>query len=365
MDSSTIRNEREDIEGMALEGALTDFGLADILQLIYFQRKTGVLSLEGKTDSVRLLFVDGNITGAESRRRNEDNRLGKILLKKGLIGEEELQAALDEQQRKGDGLGKVLWSKGLVEKKAVIEVIEGQITETVIQLFGWKQGTYEFTSRGVPVDKEFSFSVDTQHLLMEGLRILDEWSVIKGKLTLDTVFKKNITEKIPLTAEEEEIFQYVDGENDVSTIIDLSSKDSFDVSRTLVVLAERGIIEATETLPVAGSVELAGKKKGPIPFLNYLVPASIVLSLVLAISVLLLNQGAHFRKLRAAEEVSNLRLRIDTYRAEHGQFPNSLEGMPDAVDPWGRHFIYKVSGNSYSLLSPGADGVAGTKDDIY
>ncbi|MEJ2683222.1 MAG: DUF4388 domain-containing protein [Candidatus Sulfobium sp.] len=126
---------------MALEGSLTDFGLADILQLIYFQRKTGVLTLEGKMDSVKLLFVEGNITGAESRRRNEDNRLGKILLKKGLIGEEDLKAALNEHRNTGTGIGKVLITRGLAEKQTIIEIIEGQITETVIQLFGWKEGT--------------------------------------------------------------------------------------------------------------------------------------------------------------------------------------------------------------------------------
>ena len=35
---------------MALEGSLREFGLADILQLLYFQRKTGVLVLEGRMD---------------------------------------------------------------------------------------------------------------------------------------------------------------------------------------------------------------------------------------------------------------------------------------------------------------------------
>ena len=64
---------------MALEGSLKDFGLADILQLIFFQRKTGVLTLEGRLDKVRLLFIDGNIVGAESKRRMEANRLGKVL----------------------------------------------------------------------------------------------------------------------------------------------------------------------------------------------------------------------------------------------------------------------------------------------
>lgn len=349
---------------MALEGSLTDFGLADILQLIYFQRKTGILSLEGRTDSVKLLFVDGNITGAESKRRNEDNRLGKILLKKDLVGREDLKKALDEHQKTGSMLGKVLASRGLVEKETIIGIIEGQITETVIQLFGWKQGTYEFTSRGVPVDREFSLSVDTQHLLMEGLRILDEWSVIKGRLTLDTVFRKKTEENVPLTSEEEEIFRYVDGENDVSTIIDLTSKDNFNVSKTLLVMADRGIIEATEALPVSGWVQPEEEKRA-LPLLNFLVPAVIVLSVLIAFSSIFMSHGRSFRKLRAAEEVSMLRSRIDTYRVSKGRYPENLKGMPHTVDPWGRHFIYRVSGNSYILRSAGPDGVEGTPDDIY
>jgi hypothetical protein len=315
-------------------------------------------------DSVKLLFIEGNITGAESRRRNEDNRLGKILFKKGLISEEDLQKALDEHRNTDGKLGKVLAAKGLAGKQAIIDTIKGQITETVIQLFGWKQGTYEFTSQGVPVDRELPFSVDTQHLLMEGLRILDEWSIIKEKLTLDTVFTKKVTETVPLTAEEEEVLQYVDGENDVSTIIDLTSKDSFLVSRTLMVLAEKGIIDAAEALPVGRGIELEEKKR-PLPFLNHLAPAAIALSVVLAFSVMLIIRGDFLRQVRAAEEVSDLRSRIDTYRVAHGAYPESLERMPHAVDPWGRHFIYRVSGDAYILRSTGADGKEGTPDDVY
>ncbi|MDP1759315.1 MAG: DUF4388 domain-containing protein, partial [Thermodesulfovibrionales bacterium] len=79
---------------MSLEGSLKEFGLADILQLIYFQRKTGILTLEGRMDKVRLLFHEGSIVSAETRRKVEANRFGKLLLKKGLIKEEDLQKAL-------------------------------------------------------------------------------------------------------------------------------------------------------------------------------------------------------------------------------------------------------------------------------
>ena len=68
---------------MSLEGSLKEFGLADILQLLYLQRKTGVLTLEGRMDRVRLMFYEGNIISAETRRKVEANRFGKLLLKNG------------------------------------------------------------------------------------------------------------------------------------------------------------------------------------------------------------------------------------------------------------------------------------------
>jgi len=349
---------------MALEGSLSDFGLPDILQLIYFQRKTGVLTLEGKMDRVRLLFIEGNVASAESKRRMEDNRLGKILLKKGFIKEPDLKAALEEHRRTGNKLGNILVSRELVQKEAIKDILKSQITETVIQIFGWKLGTYEFSTQGVPQDKEFSFSLDTQHLLMEGLRIVDEWSLIKGKLTLDTVFSKKIESHPGLTEDEKEIFTYIDGENDVSTIIDLGSKDNFEVSKTLISLMEKGAIQTTEAVPVV-SAEVPAETKKPIAFLSYLPFAAVIASLIISLSIVLFTQGDVLKEFKASEQIQDLRFRIETYRLEHTAYPQTLEIISDSKDPWGRKYIYTVSENSFYLVSAGADGKEGTGDDIF
>ncbi len=349
---------------MALEGSLSDFGLPDILQLIYFQRKTGVLTLEGKMDRVRLLFIEGNVASAESKRRMEDNRLGKILLKKGFIKEPDLKAALEEHRRTGNKLGNILVSRELVQKEAIKDILKSQITETVIQIFGWKQGTYEFSTQGVPQDKEFSFSLDTQHLLMEGLRIVDEWSLIKGKLTLDTVFMKKVESPSNLTEDEKEIFNHVDGENDVSTIIDISSKDNFEVSKTLVSLLEKGAIQTIEAAPVA-PMEASAEVKKQIAFLNYLPLAAVIFSLIISFSILIFTQGNVLKEFKASQQVEDLRFSIETYRLEHAAYPQTLEVLSDSADPWGRKYIYRVSENSFFLSSAGADGREGTGDDIF
>jgi hypothetical protein len=350
---------------MALEGSLKDFGLADILQLIYFQRKTGVLTLEGNMDRVKLLFIEGNISGAESKRRIEDNRLGKILLKKGLIKEADLNTALKEQRTTGGKLGKILVNKELVNKETISEILRNQMNETVIQLFGWKRGTYEFTSQGVPRDKEFPFTIDTQHLLMEGLRILDEWSLIKGKLTLDTVFIKKTESPSNLTEEEGGILTYVDGENDVSTIIDLSPKDNARVTTTLLALMEKGVIEAAaEAVPVTAMGETPEVKK-PLPFLNYLPYFAIIVSLLVSFSVVSIQQAHVLKEFKAAKSLEDLRFRLEIYRLEHSEYPHSLNLISDSNDPWGKPYVYRVSDNLFNLVSAGHDGKEGTEDDIF
>ncbi len=348
---------------MALEGSLTDFGLADILQLIYFQRKTGVLTLEGQTDRVRLLFIEGNISAAESKRRTEDNRLGKILVKRGLMAEDELRSILEEQRRTGSRFAHIVIKRDLVEREIIREILQGQITETVIQIFGWKQGTYEFASQGVPQDKELNFSIDTQHLLMEGLRILDEWAVIKGRITLDTVFRRRTDSPRGLSEEESAIFQYVDGDNDVSTIIDLSAKDNFEVSKILLELMEKEIIEKAPVVPVAQG-EARPERKTP-RFMAYLLPAVFLGTAVFSLSSFLPAQGPAYDVVRAAEKIEELRFLIESYKLEHSVYPDRFSEISESKDQWGRPYIYRVTGGGFLLESAGPDGIIGTEDDIY
>jgi hypothetical protein len=349
---------------MALEGSLRDFGLADILQLIYFQRKTGVLVLESRIDRVRLLFVEGNIVGAESRKRIEANRLGKVLVKKGILEEKELQSILDEQSRTNIKLGMILISRGLVEKEVIQEVLTGQIKETVLQIFSWKQGTYEFTPQEIPVEKELHMSLDTQHLLMDGLRIVDEWSLIEGKLTLDTVFTKTGGGIAGLTTEEEDILSLVDGENDVSTIIDIAVKDDFEVSKALVSLLDKGAIERKEVAPLVTEIAYEKTKKPTLKY-YFLTLIAIVIAGIISLYPLFLSSGDLFRGFIASEKVNDLRFQIEKYTFTYGSYPENLDVISTRVDPWGRPYVYRKNDYTYIVFSSGADGLEGTKDDIF
>ncbi len=349
---------------MALEGSLKDFGLADILQLIYFQKKTGALILESIDDKVRLLFIDGNITGAESKKRMEKYRVGTILLKKGYITQDDLKTALEERKRTKSKIGHILLSKKMVKHEIMLEILQHQATETVYQVFGWKQGTYKFSAQGIPPDKDFPFSLDTQHLLMEGMRILDEWSLLQEKLSLDTVFAQTGGSSSQMSQEEADILQYVDGDNDVSTIIDLSTKDSATVSGMLVSLKEKGFIEESMTEPAIEETALEQEKK-PSVLPSFLPVVAIIISVVISFSSLFLKNEALNNSFKAANMIEHLRYQIDLYRIKHASYPDSLQVISNQKDPWGNPYVYTLWEYSYSLTSRGPDGREGSSDDIY
>jgi hypothetical protein len=348
---------------MALEGSLKEFGLADILQLIYFQRKTGVLAIEGRTDRVRLGVYEGKIVFAESKRRVYEDRIGKILVKKGVISEENLFKSLEEQKTSGAKLGSIFIKNGFATKEQVKGILTSQITEIVGQLFSWKEGKYEFSPQGVPLDKDVPLMIDTQHLLMEGLRILDELSVGEGKITLESVFEQTGKTDETLTYEERTILDIVDGETDVSTIISVSGMENMQVSKLMLGLLEKGII-APKLLAQVPVEELPVVKK-EIPGLGVLPGAVVSGGLLISIVAMLFFGTFRVDSLKASEGIDGLRFKVDVWGIEHGAYPAALDGFKPSIDPWGKPYFYMQEEKRYMLKSSGPDGREGTADDIY
>jgi len=351
---------------MALEGSLKEFGLADILQLIYYQRKTGELTVQGSFDRVRLLFYEGNIVFAESAKRGE-SRLGMILVKKGIITKEELERALGEQRARGGKLGHTLIKMEALSKEELKQMLTNQFTELVSYLFTWRQGRYEFKPQGIALDKDVPISLDTQHILMEGLRILDEWSLMEGKITLESVFERTedgLQDGAPegLTEEERAMLSLVDGENDVSTIAGISGLDNFQVSKALLGLHEKGAITKKKVREEKGSQPRARERAYLPPlFLEGVLAALFLLSLVIFFSGALPRES---RAYTASEEIYKLRFLIQVYKLENGRYPDKLESVGNSRDPWGNPYIYKPAGDGFSLKSLGPDGRPASGDEV-
>src|SRR5436853_6404784 len=72
---------------MHLNGDLSDFALADILQILSLGRKTGTLLIENGSAKGRIIIEDGRITGAEAQ---PGGNLADALVRRGRITAEAL-----------------------------------------------------------------------------------------------------------------------------------------------------------------------------------------------------------------------------------------------------------------------------------
>ncbi len=354
---------------MALEGSIKEFGLADILQLLYFQKKTGILRVEGPFDTVSIYFKDGNIVGTKSVKRPEALRVGRILVKKGYITEEMLSEALKEHKQRNIRLGDVLLEKQLVDENVLKDTLTRQVTDQIVHLFSWKEGLYTFRPAEVKTDSKLEISLDTQHLLMEGLRIVDEWSVVEGKITIDTVFRKtHKTELEEYTKDLDDtelyLLSFIDGESDVGTITEVAALDDLDVSRALIKLKDRGLIEEVEEAERVEPFETVSAPRQVSRILLY-----VLLVLVVAVISYIPARGFIIQFLQAkrimqtSEKVEAIRLKIEAERIRNGRFPLSIKNFKDE---WGEEIVYRrLNDNSYTLFSKGPDKKEGTADDIY
>src|SRR3954462_8374246 len=182
---------------MALEGTLRDFSLADIFQLIGLQRKTGVLTLRGKDDTVTVTFLDGKVVGADSLNRRLENRLGTVLIKTGTLSQDQLNRALEIQKETLQRLGFILTHYGIISSDSLKQAIQLQILQIVYRLFRWKDGDYHF-SQETPIeyDRAPVVPITAESILMEGARMIDEGPISeKRSRSYDMIFRKKRTDQ--------------------------------------------------------------------------------------------------------------------------------------------------------------------------
>ena len=173
---------------MALQGTLKDFGLAEILQLISMQYKTGVLTLENDQDTVKVYFEEGCVVSADTRQRNLEDLLGSVLIRGGLLDQKQLNRALRQQKRTLQRLGYLLLQLQMISPQDLGRALHQQVSQIVFKLFRWQDGQFQFTSlEAIDYDRDIFDPISAESLLMEGARMIDEWPLLERRIHSDSI----------------------------------------------------------------------------------------------------------------------------------------------------------------------------------
>jgi hypothetical protein len=400
---------------VALKGTLKDFGIAEILQLIGQQAKSGVLHLESRDDVIHIAMADGSVVRAESAGRKAREKLGTLLVRAELITQPQLEHALALQQRTLRRLGDILVDLKFVSVVQLREITALQTTETVYKLFHWKSGTYAFEPGDVEWDPETVTPIRAESVLMEGFRQVDEWPLVRKRITSPEMTFERIRAPEPERPRRGSVEQDVeaafdtlaagarhdqDQEDDgadlalgrierrafelalpgrtVDRIVDLSRFGEFETCKALQNLINLGYLRAVAPARTRGGTVGAYARDLRHRTRTWLVrgAATGVIAVALAGLALWVDQrgialgevggGAVLRdnlapRYLARYQLARLRGALDVFRVEKGQYPERLEelvesGLVSSRDlrhPWSQPYHYRRRPEGgFVLLSP-------------
>jgi len=258
--------------------------------------------------------------------------------------------------------------------------------------------------------EDYFEAISTQNILMEAVRMIDEWPLIEKRIpSFDIIFDKIkdesisvITEKeeqhdfsiledaldgkkappveekvesktIKLSSNEYDVFNAINGLRNVQEIIEISNLSDFDAARALYDLLDRNLIyRREEKRPV---IKVEEEKKVPTS-LN--LPFYIILFILAGFSVFLIvnrkgqiSKPANFISLNTLKpdkstidylRIKKIGVALDAYYLIHSTYPSDLQLLVNAglitseeiKDQHGKHYSYQLLEDRYIISLPNA-----------
>lgn len=229
---------------MAIRGNLSEASLADVLQLLALGQKTGCLSIAREGSFGTVHFAGGRIVHAELVNRRD--RLGDRLVRIGAITPDDLARVTAASAPQDDReLAHALLEQALIDREVLVGEYRTQVEEAVYHLFSWSLGSFTFEPEADDSPDAALVSVSADSLLLEGARRVDEWTQIAKKVpSLDLIFELDgprlAQREVPLSATQERILPFLDGTQDLNTVIERSGLGEFEVGKAVFGLLTAG-----------------------------------------------------------------------------------------------------------------------------
>lgn len=370
---------------VALHGNLRDFGIAEVFQLIGQQRKTGLLVVGEGSDAVFLSFDEGRVVaGGSTLKEDEGGALGSQLVRSGYLTRDQLRDLVGESARSARPIADLLLASGRLDAESLGEVQDLLTHETVFDIMRRKSGEFHFSAEPIVHDLPPERLLGAEQILMDGLRMLDEWQTFVAAVPSDEVVFRRVGSLESSRAfaaqggddgrlaQVERVLKLIDGRLSVRRVVDLSRVGTFEATRVLAELRQAGLIEV-----VASEVRRPARRpisaKSMLPSLRTAVATAVPFGLLLALAGVALERSGPtgglpgspipdrvLHRVGADAEVQLVRQLVDLHAFETGAYPDRLEAVAGRASELDRsltaarlaEYYYAVRDDEVVLLPP-------------
>jgi len=143
-------------------------------QIMSLSALSGEIKFVTADNVASFYFKEGELIYATIDTRKK--KLGRFLIEKGWITEEQLTKVLrDYASKEGyERIGHALIARGYLDYNSLATAIQEQMKEVVYEVLSWKKGQFIYFHDVLPQDEDILLDVRLDHLILEGLKRLDE-----------------------------------------------------------------------------------------------------------------------------------------------------------------------------------------------
>jgi len=159
---------------------------SSILADLKDKKATGTLVVRSSNFLKRVFLKGGEVVFASSNL--EEDRLGEMLIKAGLITREQYDISVEILKKTGKQQGSILVELGFLTPRQLFEGLKFQIREIVLSLFDSAETVIEFREGELPEDEIIGLKINIDDLIREGEkrfnrknRLSEEEAILKKK----------------------------------------------------------------------------------------------------------------------------------------------------------------------------------------
>ena len=231
-----------------MNGDIAEGVVPGLLREIYVGRRSGTLHLVRGQERQSLRFRHGHIVNAHTNVPEE--RLGEMLVRRGLLSEADLARATEVVVRDARRLGEVLGEMGLIDASGLEDAVALHVHEMLARVFAWPDGTYAFEEQpeGGP-GEELTLKLSTGELILEAVQAVRDPDVVRYSLgDMDRVLLLSGDpllrfQNLTLSPADGFVLSRVDGVTSAREIVQMIPLPAEQTQRSLLGLLSTGVVE--------------------------------------------------------------------------------------------------------------------------
>lgn len=174
-------------DGVSTIGELSDIGVADLIEVLTRRQRTGRLTVKTGGQEVHLYFENGRLALVSST--DITLRLGRMLIRQGLLDTPRLLEALHAQAESGDkkSLGAILIERDWVTEFDLARCIEEQSIDALARTVGDEPGLFVFEAGARRPAHVEAAALDPETLLTAAQERVKSLNLLRDQLPADDV----------------------------------------------------------------------------------------------------------------------------------------------------------------------------------